>query len=304
MKVIISGLPLFSHRLAQDLQEFDPNSKFTFLDTYNSKLDQLKFLWMVPFCDLVISMNGVSDGSGSLNWVLFWKKKLILQWMGTDALLAMERMKDNSILRKYIDYAENHVDSPWLEKEVRSLNIKTKQVPFKYVNPVNLIEKYDDVSVITYIAGPRAQFYGFERIQKMATKFPEISFHIYGMDRPEEEQRENLIFYGWTTAEEFNEGLRKSAIFVRLTEHDGFSISILEALANGCEVIWTHPTKNIRFVSNDEELEQSILQAKEAVVNRGYLPNKLQSEETIQEYNKKRLLENYLSQLNSYLEEK
>jgi glycosyltransferase involved in cell wall biosynthesis len=304
MKVIISGLPLFSQRLAQDLQEFDSQSKYTFLNTYNSKIDQLKFLFLVPFADLVISMNGVSDNSGSLNWTLFWKKKLVLQWMGTDALLAMQRKKDNVILRKYIDYGENFVDSPWLEAEVKSLEVNAKRVPFKHVSPVELIDKYDDISVITYIAESKAHFYGFERVQNIAKKFPDMIFHIYGMEQPENEVMPNMKFYGWTPEEEFKTGLKNSAIFVRLTEHDGFSVSILEALVRGCEVIWTHPCENVMYVTNDQELESSLIQAKNDIVQRGFTPNKRQSLETIDVFRKKRLLENYISQLKGCLEKK
>ncbi|MDP4798113.1 MAG: hypothetical protein NWR50_04550, partial [Crocinitomicaceae bacterium] len=97
MRVLINGLPYFSERFAKDLKEFDKKSSFIFLDTYNSKLAQLKFLFLLPFADCVISFNGVTDNSGSLNYVVKWKKKLILQWMGTDALLAMERFKNKTI---------------------------------------------------------------------------------------------------------------------------------------------------------------------------------------------------------------
>ena len=75
MRVLINGLPLFAERLARQLKKYDSNSSFIFLDTYNSKWAQLKFFLLVPFSDCVISMNGVSDNSGSLNLVLKWKKK-------------------------------------------------------------------------------------------------------------------------------------------------------------------------------------------------------------------------------------
>ena len=86
MRVLINGLPLFAKRLADELQKYDPQSSYIFLDTYNSKWAQLLFFIYLPFSDCVISMNGVTDNSGSLNLVLKWKKKLILQWMGTDIL--------------------------------------------------------------------------------------------------------------------------------------------------------------------------------------------------------------------------
>jgi monofunctional biosynthetic peptidoglycan transglycosylase len=104
MLVLINGLPLFSKQLAENLGHFDSNSNYVFCDTYNSKLHQLKFLALLPFADVVISMNGVTDNSGSLNAVLKLKKPLIMQWQGTDSLLAVERNKSGAIKRDYIDY--------------------------------------------------------------------------------------------------------------------------------------------------------------------------------------------------------
>jgi hypothetical protein len=49
MRVLINGLPLFSERLAKDLKSQDPTSTFLFLDTYNSKWTQLKFMLKVLY---------------------------------------------------------------------------------------------------------------------------------------------------------------------------------------------------------------------------------------------------------------
>jgi hypothetical protein len=49
MRVLINGLPLFSERLAKDLKSQDPTSTFLFLDTYNSKWAQLKFMLQVLY---------------------------------------------------------------------------------------------------------------------------------------------------------------------------------------------------------------------------------------------------------------
>lgn len=76
MRVLINGLPLFAKRLADELQKYDHKSSYIFLDTYNSKWAQLLFFIYLPFSDCVISMNGVTDNSGSLNLVLKWKKKI------------------------------------------------------------------------------------------------------------------------------------------------------------------------------------------------------------------------------------
>ena len=95
--IIIVGLPLFAKKMAKDLGETDRSKIFLACDTYYSLKDKILFFFILPFSSMVISFNGVSDKSGTLEWVLRWKKKLIFQWMGTDALLAMERFKNGYI---------------------------------------------------------------------------------------------------------------------------------------------------------------------------------------------------------------
>ena len=91
MKFLFNGLSLFGRKLVKDLAAFDSRHSYHFYDTYTSRLDQLKFICALPFADAVVSINGVSDPSGSLNAVLAMKKKLILHWQGTDVMLAMQR---------------------------------------------------------------------------------------------------------------------------------------------------------------------------------------------------------------------
>jgi glycosyltransferase involved in cell wall biosynthesis len=241
MRVLISGLPLFSKRMADELQKYDPASSYHFFDTYNSKWAQLLFYLYLPFSDIVISMNGVTDNSGSLNLVLKRRKKLILQWQGTDVLIAMERFQKGTIERKYIDYASNFVDSEWLFDEVKSLKVHVEYLYFKSATVQACTEKYERISVVSYVAESRQEFYGMQKIAEIAKVYPEIDFHLYGLKTAEFPTTSNVHFHGWVTPEVFAERLKSTPIFLRLTDHDGFSVSVIEALAYGCEVIMTLP---------------------------------------------------------------
>ncbi|HOV11236.1 MAG TPA: hypothetical protein PLL90_05695, partial [Bacteroidales bacterium] len=105
MNIILTGLPLFARRLCEELSSFDQNNKYYFYNTYYSRKDRVRFLLRLPFADRVISLNGVSDRSGSMDWVLRFRKKLVMLWQGTDVMLAKERFETNTILLKYIRYA-------------------------------------------------------------------------------------------------------------------------------------------------------------------------------------------------------
>jgi len=151
MLVLINGLPHFSKKIAKDLNEFDSDNKYVFYNTYESKWAQLKFIIALPFCGAVISFNGASDQSSSLDWVIKFKKKLIMQWHGTDVKLAVERKTSNTINRKYIDYAKHLASAPWFIDELKEIIPAITYSPFGYVESAGNDGKYERfVSIIVY----------------------------------------------------------------------------------------------------------------------------------------------------------
>jgi hypothetical protein len=298
MRVLISGLPLFSKRLAKDLSIIEPTSRFRFMDTYNSKWAKIKFLLLLPFCDVVISFNGVSDQSGSLDWVLFFRKKLVMQWMGTDLLLAEERMKNCTINRKYIDYATHFHDSVWFGEELKALNISSTRLDFKYGEISTVpVAKYEAITVLAYIAQTRQAFYGFDETLAAAWAYPEISFNIIGMNHTEDEVPNNMKLLGWQTAEEVNTLMKACGIYIRLTKHDGFSVTLIEALATGAEVIWSYKADNCHYAQTKEELIEKIRLCSKLIEERNYMPNLANIEMIKTDFSKAKITTNYCKKL-------
>jgi len=297
MRVLVNGLPLFAKRFAEDLQKYDPSSRFIFLDTYNSLWAKFLFFLYVPFCDCVISMNGVTDNSGSLNLVLWWKKKLILQWMGTDALLAMDRFKQQTIFRKYIDNSYNFVDSQWLMEEVKSLEVPVEYLHFKSVTVMSNDKIYDQISITSYVAEKRQLFYGMDQIAEIARALPNIEFHLFGLNQADFPTTPNVHFYGWVSPEEFAEKLKVSPIFLRLTDHDGFSVSVIEALGYGCEVIWSLPFEYTHLATNAQQAIEKISMLVPKIEKLGMKPNHELIEIVQQHFNPETLTKNYIQKL-------
>lgn len=272
MKVIVTGLPLFSKRLVDDLNQISGKNQFVFLDTYNSKWAQLKCLLLLPFVSGIFSMNGVSDHSGILNWVIRRRKKLWMQWVGTDVTIAKERIANQTINRKYIDYAQHATDAIWLQEELSEVGIHCVLNKYKYL-PTDFepVEKYTQIEVCSYVPQERQSFYGLPEIIQLAMAHPSIPFHIYGMTTPEREAPQNVIFYGWQTVEIVQEKMKESAIFLRLTEHDGFSVSVVEAFSLGCEVVTTQPFP-FACDAREHSLHDAFQQAIGKVSERGMKP--------------------------------
>lgn len=301
MRVLITGLPMFAKQHAKHLSEKDPGNKYLFFDTYQSKWEQLRFLLHLPFCNLVISMNGVTDKSGILDWVLFFKKKLVLQWMGTDCMLAVERFNAGTISRKYTDYAINASDIEWLADELKIAQIPTISLPFKFSEIENQpVERYEEMSVVTYVAQNRQIFYGLDWVISAANAFPDIPFEVYGMDSPELECPENMIFKGWQPTHIFREAVLQSPIFLRFTEHDGFSISVIEALSTGAEILFTHPSEFTTLVNAKDLVVPEMQKAIDRVRNRDLKPDLETRNASLKHFNKETVLTNYINTIKSF----
>ncbi len=297
MIVLITGLPLFTKKIEKDLNEFDSKNMYIALNTYYSIIDKVKFFILLPFSKIVISFNGVTDNSGTLNAVLLFKKKLIMQWMGTDALLAIERNTNKTINRKYIDYAIHFVDSSWQQKEVESLGIKTNFIRFKYGREIDAVKEYKEVAILSYIAQNKQEFYGIKKVLIAAQDFPETQFRIVGLKNSDYELPSNVTLLGWVEEQEMIKELQNAAILLRMTDHDGFSVSVIEALSVGAEVIWSHPAENVHYVKNEEEMILAISDAINNVCKRGRKPNKKNMEHCNKRYNKKTLISDYIEQI-------
>ena len=221
-----------------------------------------------------------------------------MQWQGTDALLAMTRFKEKNILRKYIDYATHFVDSPWQEKEVRSLILNPHFVRFKYGRDIKPLKRYNDIHVLSYVAEDKQQFYGIKKIIEAADKFPLIEFRIAGLTNCEFKIPENIKLIGWLKSEDMEKELQNAGIFLRMTDHDGFSVSVIEAISIGAEVIWTHDTQGVHFVQNTEEMNNAIEKAVRQIKSRDLKPNDKNIDFAHKYYSKEEVLKNYINELN------
>ncbi len=259
MKVLVNGLPFFSTKLVADLNEFDANNHYLFLNTYESLWAKIKFFLFLPFYDKVISMNGVSDKSGSLNWVVKWKKPLLMLWQGTDVLIAMERYQNKTLYTKYINYSTLYAVAPWLVDELNSIKIKADVLSFLWLTPnTEKIEKPQNFACISYLGKGREDFYGWEIIKAAAQELKDVKFYIVGSDGEKLESTKNIEFSGWLNQEEMQKIYAKSSVYIRIPEHDGYAHFIGEALSKGLDVIWKYPHPMGYVASNKEQLIQHI----------------------------------------------
>lgn len=297
MRILFSGLPYFGKKLVQELNEIDSSNSYVFCDTYYSFKDKIRFLMLLPFASRVVSFNGVAAKSGSLNLVLFFRKKLIMQWHGSDVLTLKEGLKNKSAELKYLKKAVSYTDAVWLKDELEELGVSAQILHFKHVETVSENEKFLTYDAVTYLAEDNELFYGIQHIEQLAAAFPETKFHVVGSSGKNVKTLSNVVFYGWVDRLQMKKLLNMHPIFIRLTDHDGYSLSILEAIANGNYVLWNNPHPCVKNVSNSDNLLSSFKDLQEqAQRNQG---ERLQSncEWARINLNKTSILQNYIAEI-------
>ncbi len=300
MRVIITGLPLFSKRMAEDLNEFTNSKQFIYLNTYYSKWDQFKFICLLPFVSGVFTMNGVTSKSGVLDVVCLFKKKLWMQWMGTDVLLALERHKEKKIYPKYIKYACHWTDTTWMQAELESISIHTKLIDYKYLSTqLNELNKYSKIEVCSYIPQDKQAFYGMQYLVEMAKAFPEVDFHVYGTKNSDYALTNNVHCYSWQPEEVLHKKMNESAVFLRLTKHDGYSVSVIEAMSLGCEVLAIYPFEKAHVVTQETYLS-TFAKVIQEVKDRELTPNVNIKTYYRQRFKKDNVLANMYNELKNY----
>ena len=90
----------------------------------------------------------------------------------------------------------------------------------------------------------------------MAIENPDIQFIIAGSAGKDIQHTDNVKFLGWVSQAEMFYHQKEAAIFVRLTEHDGYSLAVLEALSTGAEVIWSMPHKYCHWAKNRTDIRE------------------------------------------------
>jgi glycosyltransferase involved in cell wall biosynthesis len=161
---------------------------------------------------------------------------------------------------------------------------------------------YDKISVVSYVAETRQEFYGMKQIAEIARAFPNIEFHLYGLTQSKFSTTSNIHFYGWVKSEEFKERLKSTPIFLRLTEHDGFSVSVIEALGFGCEVIMSLPFNLTHLAKDSNEAIEKMNTLIPIIEKRGMKPNYEMMEIVKLRYNPETLAKNYIQKLKEIVE--
>jgi hypothetical protein len=299
MKMIIIGLPYFGKKLCSELKKFSED-KFIYLDIYNSKIDKLKYLFHLFSSKTIYSIGGTLSYNRLLNIALFFNKRIIMHWVGSDVLGAKESISKNNYQKKYLK-AKHFSEVYWINNELEEIGLKSEIVPFANFNVNNVNMKLPDkFSILTYIGTTPGieEFYGIRKIIKLAFDFPDIEIKIAGINKYSSEIPKNIKFLGWV--KDMKSEFINSVLFLRLTEHDGLAFSVLEALSYARYVTYTYEFDYCYKIGSYTDLKKNVFDLYDRFKNKILLPNTEGKKFIELFYNQKRVIENLICKIKNY----
>jgi hypothetical protein len=175
---------------------------------------------------------------------------IVVIWAGTDVLTLL---RNPSLLTESQRCEVVHLAvAPWLVEELSKVGIRARYLPIMGVEgaadaPSSPRQPY----VLTYLPEPRRQFYGRDFVYDVARGLPEMKFLVVGAGEQDPEAPPNVRYLGWRGG--LNDLYDQSFAILRVPEHDGMSLVVLEALARGRFVLWRYQLPGVCTVSTPEE---------------------------------------------------
>jgi len=171
-------------------------------------------------------------------------------WAGSDVTRLLERPETltQSLRSEFTHLAV----APWLADELKQAGIKAHYIPIIGVTPNTQAPiPHDKFEVLTYLPEPRRDFYGRPHVYEVAKKSPDVKFLIVGAGPRDSHAPPNIEFFGWLP--DITHLLDRSAMLLRVPEHDGMSLIVLEALARGRYVAWKYLVPGVCQVRTPED---------------------------------------------------
>jgi len=262
LRVIVTGLPYFSKHIHSKLKKHCRGDQFFLLNTYYSYWDRFLYLVLLPFTDVVYSINGVTHGSKVIDLAIRFKKRIVFHWAGSDVMYARKAFENKIAVREYIEKSTHLACSPWFVDELATMNIPARFIPLNTAIPGQGREfpMPDIFSILTYIPQNEEKFYGLEHIIQLARRFPEIPIRIAGMATYPRLLPDNITLLGWIR--NMPEEICRNTVCVRMPEHDGLSFFVIESLVNQRYVIYNQRFDPCIYASDDQSLQEKVFELK------------------------------------------
>jgi hypothetical protein len=270
MKIAFIGQTYFAHRLSETFKKKGHTTSVYDYNNWGRKF--FPSMYEIKNYDILhfISGTGLRKFIYAIFIKYYYKKIIIVHFVGSDVTrLKTRRIFDqlNWILAIKSAHRVFCVSS-WLTEEIRSYcNAETFPLFFQKFNyePKIMPKKF---TILSYIPLSRPDFYGETYVQGLIESNPDINFIILGSNklRSYPNVETHSINYNINMFQYYN----RTSLLLRLTEHDGLSNMVLEALSLDRNVIWTYKFPFVQTVKRDlNQIQNTINQLKNEKINIG-----------------------------------
>ena len=160
---------------------------------------------------------------------------LVRWWVGTDVSL-LAQGKTAAPAR---DAAHNWAVSPWLVDELGRLDVAARMMPILPTWEARALPLSAEPIVLAYAPEGREGQYRWQDILAVAEALPDVQFRAFRRSAPA--ARPNVTCLPLAPHSAMPEEYARARAILRLTTHDGLSVSVLEAMCLGRHVVWSHP---------------------------------------------------------------
>jgi hypothetical protein len=249
---VVIGFPYYGRYLAQLMNERSRNWKLEYHgESYGARL---RSLFEMRRCDALICFGGPAPDAAVAEIARWYNVPVLVIWAGSDVITAASDPGVLEIIKQEGYY--NIADGAWLVDELRELGIAATYVPVTAVEaPQTPAPLPREFRVVTYLPEPRRTFYGEKAVYAVARACPDVTFSVVGNGHANPAAPPNVRFLGHV--HNMPHVLDESTVLLRLPEHDGKSMLVLETLARGRHVIWTYDFPHVnRVTSMTEAIER------------------------------------------------
>ena len=158
--------------------------------------------------------------SGLKKWISRWVMRIATQLVAFSNASREEAARNAAIPKERISVIYLGVPDPI--KELPTINKQKIALSVGEVNIINLARK------------------GHTAFVKSAIQLPDVSFVLVGewqdgsIRRLQSQASPNVLFAGWVEADVLNDYYRQASVYVQASKHEGFGLSVAEAMLAGC----------------------------------------------------------------------
>ncbi|WP_080832536.1 hypothetical protein [Cohnella massiliensis] len=236
--------------------------------------NEVKFVESIQEADLIYVIYGPGVNRKTLKYWIFTRKPFLIHWIGTDTFILdksrsrpqlitkIHRVVSLSLMKfRNLNNSLKFLSSaPWLAKDVAEMTgIDTEYFVLTSIENENLLipNQNRTFDFITYIPLQNFEMYFGSVFLEIVKLNPDKQFCIVCPDLLDiknwpYERYTNLKIQQRTNKEGFYQLLNQSKCFIRLKDGgDAIALSVLEALAHGCKVVWNIPFDYCNFETRD-----------------------------------------------------